>query len=350
MKFRKAFTLIELLVVMAIIAILAAMLMPALQRAREAARRTSCLNNLKELGSGLAMWAKDHNSLPKATNLFCSQYQYGREKAWGQLFPGYISSAELFFCPSENSGDAPGPDRDLIPRVGYSIGTYLDSNGNRHSYTSEAGWPYGTYSHHGDYAGDCCFGVQWKCDRLNMSQDTACERSGIDYADEVSYVQMGEYSISQEERQNSAQMRLCADNEQEGDEAHCSAWAANQHGKQWAQAMKRLTDASVAGLIGEGITDTSQMYSVFQGYWDAGNPPMLYHYVGGLEKKDNHSQDGVNVLYLDWHAEFDARSWPSPIGMVEMKEGWQRFEWDSNDPELPYCISDPLSRNAIPVQ
>ena len=349
MKRMRGFTLIELLVVMGIIAILAAMLMPALQRAREAAKRTSCLNNLKQLGGGLAMWRKDHGSIPKGTNLFCSQYQYGEEKAWGQLFPGYISSAELFYCPSENSGETPGPDTELIPRQGYSIGTFLDANGNRHSYTSEAGWPYGTYSHHGDYAGDCCFGTQWKCEALNTTQDKACERSGIDYADEVSYVQMGDYSISSEEKQQTAKVRIAADNELEVDEAMCSAWAAARHERD--QAIKRLTDAAVAGLIAEGVTDTSQMYSLFQSYWDGGTPALRYHYVGGLEKGDNHGQDGVNVLYLDWHASFDGRSWPSPIGCVDLQDdGWQKFQWDSSDAELPDCVADPLSRNALPVQ
>jgi prepilin-type N-terminal cleavage/methylation domain-containing protein len=56
----KAFTLIELLVVIAIIAILAALLLPALAKAKKAARRTACLNNIKQVGLAFKVWQNDH--------------------------------------------------------------------------------------------------------------------------------------------------------------------------------------------------------------------------------------------------------------------------------------------------
>ena len=62
MKRLKNFTLIELLVVIAIIAILAAMLLPALQKARESARSTNCLNNLKQCGLATLMYANDYKN------------------------------------------------------------------------------------------------------------------------------------------------------------------------------------------------------------------------------------------------------------------------------------------------
>ena len=68
MSRRNAFTLIELLVVIAVIAILMAILMPALSRAREQGKRTACLNNLRQLTMGWILYADDNNDKIPAAN------------------------------------------------------------------------------------------------------------------------------------------------------------------------------------------------------------------------------------------------------------------------------------------
>ena len=65
---KRGFTLIELLVVIAIIAILAAILFPVFAQAREAARKSTCLQNLKQLGTAMMMYATDYeDALPRAS-------------------------------------------------------------------------------------------------------------------------------------------------------------------------------------------------------------------------------------------------------------------------------------------
>ena len=113
--FRKAragqFTLIELLVVIAIIAILAAMLMPALQKARESAKSSSCRNNLKTHGTVWQMYANDTGwcmlaDQPKHSSQ--NQFLPGSSNDityWGDIYLTYMpSSYKTFACPGDRNG------------------------------------------------------------------------------------------------------------------------------------------------------------------------------------------------------------------------------------------------------
>lgn len=107
---RKGFTLIELLVVIAIIAILAAILFPVFAQAREAARKSSCASNLRQLGFALNMYAQDYEGgyplhYTSAPSYTSGCYWFGcvnsgtLDKNQGLLYP-YIKNHQVNLCPS----------------------------------------------------------------------------------------------------------------------------------------------------------------------------------------------------------------------------------------------------------
>lgn len=267
---RRGFTLVELLVVMGIIAILAAILLPALQRAREAAQRTNCLNNIKQIGSALQMYRNEHDMMLPPNDNMAGGSLTAPYESLANLYPDYLAEGKVFFCPSDGNDT---PDRQYIEDKFYKMG-----------------------------------------------EPQRGIRGGLGHVDDVSYVYIGTESYNLQMKKNPAALRILGDNEEEGVEAPTDV----QHRVQYADDFDAMN--SPPSPLDPSLCPMS--------------PPAqgLYRYIGGLEEMDNHATDGVNVLYMDFHAEFDSRTWPSPIGRPDMEDGdpnWPKAQWDDLTSEPP---------------
>src|SRR5579859_382609 len=114
------FTLIELLVVIAIIAILAAILFPVFARAREEARKTSCLSNLKQIGTAAAMYVQDYDEhlmppwMAKSNNPATADITW----TWVSISQPYIKNKDIFRCPDVGASSAATTSMDASIALG----------------------------------------------------------------------------------------------------------------------------------------------------------------------------------------------------------------------------------------
>ncbi|MFP3903945.1 MAG: prepilin-type N-terminal cleavage/methylation domain-containing protein [Armatimonadota bacterium] len=137
MRRKGGFTLIELLVVIAIIAILAAILFPVFARAREKARQSSCLSNMKQIGLAVAMYTQDFDERFPPVYIYVDG---SRVSGFYDLLGPYTKNEQMYLCPS---GDFPYTyARDTLPKgEGFYKRTMVASYGMPNTFASSSNYP-----------------------------------------------------------------------------------------------------------------------------------------------------------------------------------------------------------------
>jgi type II secretion system protein G len=108
---KKGFTILELLIVVIIIGMLAGLILPVLSQAREKARRTTCINNLKQFSAAYEMYAEDYfEKFPADKEGLYNADGINRTTS---IYPNYISSPKVFWCPSSISRNLPPPNGEI---------------------------------------------------------------------------------------------------------------------------------------------------------------------------------------------------------------------------------------------
>ncbi len=312
----KGFTLVELLVVIGIIAILAAILLPALSRARESARRASCAGTLKQWGLILKMYAGEAGGgkYPPmqlepgcGSDFVCIAFM----PRFDTLYPEYLTDTSMLFCPSD-AKDRP----ELFPPVDGTIRFAIKDRPNRRDYVQAVDASYVYTQFLFDRNGDE-FPKKSMAALALLTQVLGYPIENPEEPGPAQYVQVMEEMI-----------RALTAAAFQGDEAFKKAVDDDRR-------LPAYTDPDFSGPQGyNGNGGMETVYRLREGIerfliTDINNPAasaraqseiyVLWDHIRTQVADFNHAPGGANVLYMDGHVEFLRYPGPPPAGRTLAK-------------------------------